>query len=417
MKRIIVLLSTVLLPLSLHAETVKTVLEPEDAFEPVPLESFAWQKWAKGYVTTDEGFVCDNGDSESDQRGLGKIVELNQTKPLPIHVRAESRAENASQRQSTDYSLYLDITYMDGTNRWGVIASFSGGTHDWEEQRLTFVPHKPIKSVNCWLLFRFYKGRALFRNLVFSQAPDRPNVSFFDATPVANERPANGWILRDVKRKSPFVTLEEDGETMGIQAELKTTSLNGARIHTATLRAPDLKDDRILHLAYVKTLTQDNWQWLSFERPGRETALGEMSAMSHTGCGATGQNGTMPFAAVGNGRTGHALGMDFHTPAHGRVVYNGGTRELFVAYDVALTPENNTAVLKTVEFDFADRQGMRSAFSTFYGIYPEAFMVRIKKQGLWMAFAKSARWKAMRTSASPSRRGTMKRRGTMRMAF
>ena len=100
-----------------------------------------------------------------------------------------------------------------------------------------------------------------------------------------------------------------------------------------------------------------------------------------------GHNGTQPIAAVGDGITGHAIGMDLDTPAHGRAVFNAETDELFVAFDIALTPEKNTAKVKVFKFNFDNKKGLRSAFAKLYTVYPEAFKVRIKKQGLWMAFA------------------------------
>ena len=394
MKHILPIIALLMLP-SLHAVVVKKVLNSQDDLKPVPIENIEWRAWEDGYVATNEGFVCDNGNDAKLRRGLGKIIVLNQKRPLAIRVTAESKAENASRGDESNYSLYLDISYADGTNEWGVKSAFTQGTHDWEEKEVIFMPAKPIESIHCWLLFRNHTGKVWFRNLKFYQAPFNANGASFDGTAVINQKPylnMDGWIIRDVKQNTPFVTVYEGGNAfatsnvLGIDFKLETSYDNFARFKTAELTVPNLKEDRILHLAYVFRLPAGTWQWLSFARQPKPSTSGEYMFASNTGCG-MGHNGTQPIAAVGDGITGHAIGMDLDTPAHGRAVFNAETDELFVAFDIALTPEKNTAKVKVFQFNFNNKKGLRSAYAKLYSVYPDAFKVRIKKQGLWMAFA------------------------------
>ena len=397
MKHVLPLIALLMLP-SLHAVVVKKVLNSQDDLKPVSLENIEWRAWEDGYVATDEGFVCDNGDNGKLRRGLGKVITVTQKRPLAIRVTAESKAENASRGDESNYSLYLDISYADGTNDWGVKSPFTQGTHDWEEKEVVFMPAKPIASIYCWLLFRNHTGKVWFRNLKFYQAPFNSDGATFDSTAVINVTPQptafkqwGGWILRDVKQNTPFMTIAKSpeapsGNALDIDFKLETAYANDAKFKTAILHAPDLKEDRILHLAYVQQLPEGDWQWLPFSRNPKRTASGEYKFASNTGCG-VGHNSTQPIAAVANGENGMAIGMDLDTPAHGRAVFNADTRELFVAFDIALTPENNTAKVKVFQFNFNNKKGLRSAFAKLYTVYPEAFKVRIKKQGLWMAFA------------------------------
>ncbi|MBR4416804.1 MAG: hypothetical protein IKS67_08540, partial [Victivallales bacterium] len=397
MKHVLPIIALLMLP-SLHAVVVKKVLNSQADLTPMSLETVEWRAWEDGYVATDEGFVCDNGNDAKLRRGLGKLIVLNQKRPLAIRVTAESKAENASRGDESNYSLYLDISYIDGTNDWGVKSPFTQGTHDWEEKEVVFMPAKPIESISCWLLFRNHTGKVWFRNLKFYQAPFNPDSASFDGTAVINVTPQptafkqwGGWILRDVKQNTPFMTVAkspdaQSGNALGIDFKLESSYSDDAKFKTAILTAPDLKEDRILHLAYVQTLPEGDWQWLPFARNPKRTTSGEYMFASNTGCGA-GHNSTQPIAAVADGENGMAIGMDLNTPAHGRSVYNADTRELFVAFDIALTPENNTATVKVFQFNFNNKKGLRSAFAKLYTVYPEAFKVRIKKQGLWMAFA------------------------------
>ena len=61
MKHILPIIALLMLP-SLHAVVVKKVLNSQDDLKPVPIENIEWRAWEDGYVTTDEGFVCDNGN-------------------------------------------------------------------------------------------------------------------------------------------------------------------------------------------------------------------------------------------------------------------------------------------------------------------------------------------------------------------
>ena len=67
-------------------------------------------------------------------------------------------------KPSAYYSVYANITFMDGTKKGGISAPFKTGTHDWEKAEKTYTPPKPIKLVKFYLLFRKRKGEGWFRN-------------------------------------------------------------------------------------------------------------------------------------------------------------------------------------------------------------------------------------------------------------
>jgi len=66
--------------------------------------------------------------------------------------------------RNANYAFYLDIAYADGTSKYGVVALFNTGTHDWEKAESRFTPEKPIKAVRAYLLFRHKTGTVSFRN-------------------------------------------------------------------------------------------------------------------------------------------------------------------------------------------------------------------------------------------------------------
>ncbi|MFW6163935.1 MAG: hypothetical protein ACODAJ_14290, partial [Planctomycetota bacterium] len=87
-------------------------------------------------------------------------------------------------------------------------------------------------------------------------------------------------------------------------------------------------------------------------------------------------------------RVGTGLGIDMEYPAFFRVGYNDGSGELFLAYDIGLTPEKPVARLRFCVFHFDAAWGFRSALARYYELFPDAFRCRTPRQGLWMPFVK-----------------------------
>ena len=92
------------------------------------LKPDGWRPWEKGFEREGDLFACDNGEDAEVQRGASQTVELNQVRPAPIVAAAWSKAEGVGGAPSSDYALYLDLVYMDGTPLWGQTAAFSVGT-------------------------------------------------------------------------------------------------------------------------------------------------------------------------------------------------------------------------------------------------------------------------------------------------
>ena len=76
--------------------------------------------------------------------------------------------------------------------------------------------------------------------------------------------------------------------------------------------------------------------------------------------GSSGRLSSYPLGAVaGDGqRRGLALGIDMAHPAFYRIGYHAGTGELWIAYDLGLTPEKPAATVRFCRFDFAPCLGL-----------------------------------------------------------
>ncbi len=119
------------------------------------------------------------GDAMAGVRlGAAQNVIVDQKEPGLLAVEGESKALNLSGTPGSGYSIYVDITYQDGSNLWGQIATFNTGTHDWESSRCIIEPAKPVRSANVHLLLRGQSGTAWFRKVRFGPwDPDKKQIT------------------------------------------------------------------------------------------------------------------------------------------------------------------------------------------------------------------------------------------------
>ncbi|MEE8452762.1 MAG: hypothetical protein V3R99_12635 [Thermoguttaceae bacterium] len=307
--------------------------------------------------------------------------------PAPIVAVAESRAVGVGGSADNDYSVYLDLVYADGTPLWGQTANFATGTHDWQTRRVVLLPEKPVKSVTMHLLLRSHSGKAEFRGPELRVVKTPQTACLFDAVPVVPQgEPREGFQVRDVAAGSDFVHL--DRQALGLRLDWKSTAADGVTTIDATL-SDESGRDRAVTLVYTVPVPRKDLRWLI--DPRRSVAVEPRREYVGAGRFRVGANGRLsryPLAAVADGRQGTALAIDMARPAFFRIGYNAGTGELFLAYDLGLTPEKPTARLRLVRYTFDPAWGFRAALSRYYEIFPEAFACRTPQQGLWMPFAK-----------------------------
>jgi len=92
--------------------------------------------------------------------GLGQTVQLNQAKRRLIFFSAYSQSYNNATTQvaDSDYSMYIDVRYMDGTSLYGQTVQFTPVNQDdgpvWNYQYGFIVPQKLVKSCAVYCLFR-----------------------------------------------------------------------------------------------------------------------------------------------------------------------------------------------------------------------------------------------------------------------
>lgn len=333
-------------------------------------------------------YVLDNGGDMKAMNGLNWSVALNQKSAMPFSLSAESLFEAGAEGSgTTDYSLYLDVRYADGTSLYGQTHCFRPRLgRGWQKGVVTVTPDKPVSHVSCYLLLRHRDGRVRFRNLRLKTFPAN-DLAVFDTTPVQVVNPASeaACLLHDAANPADGWTALSDGATTkDFRFGLKRERRDGATFFEARLES--LTDaDRAMTFAYSIPLPEGDLVW--FEDPRKETVMGpgQYRSTVNPGCG-QGALSRWPFGAVRAGGKTVALGYDPDAPAIFRVAANGRLRRLLIAFDLGFAKEKRDATFKFVAFESSGRDGFRGALEKYAALFPDAYKVRIRKHGIWMAF-------------------------------
>jgi hypothetical protein len=153
------------------------------AFEQAQVQTPSWNGFGLGYDLAtgegrngDQGIVC-SADEVGAERGASQSVTLNQKQPVNLVARAWSRAEDVTGEPDSNYCVYVDLVYDDGTSKWGSNAPFEVGTHDWQQAEVVITPEKPVRSATVYALFRNdHTGRVWFDDLFLGEAGSDVNL-------------------------------------------------------------------------------------------------------------------------------------------------------------------------------------------------------------------------------------------------
>jgi len=253
------------------------------------LDPGAWKPWQKGFERKDGVFICDNASDAQIQRGISQTVTLNQTRPEPIMAVAWSKADAVRGGRDSDYSLYLDLVYSDGTPLWGQVAPFNVGTHDWEKAQVIVFPEKPIKSLSFHMLLRRHPGKAWFRNPELRVLKPPAGACLFDGVPVSlSDFTGEGFQVRDVAADSDFVRFER--RAIGLELEYREEQTDKATFFDVTISDTTGKD-RAITLIYAIPAPVEKCRWL--QDPRRSLAVEANQEYMNTGRFSAGANGRL----------------------------------------------------------------------------------------------------------------------------
>lgn len=106
----------------------------------------------------------------SEQHYARQTLTLNRTVGT-LTVSGKSKADGVSGAANSDYSVYVDVNYADGSNLFGQTANFAAGTHDWQTATYTFAPNpaKTVSTIKVYAMFRNKSGTVWFDDLSLTE--------------------------------------------------------------------------------------------------------------------------------------------------------------------------------------------------------------------------------------------------------
>ena len=332
--------------------------------------------------------VADSRKDVAKDAGAVWKVRLDQKVPAQVSVTAEGFVEETD--NAGRCCLYVDAFCTDGTPLYGNVSAFdrliSSG---WNTRTVTISSAKPLASLSVYALLRGTRTRARFR-------PPRvrtvdPSAKFFDGVEIRSAQAPEKemFLVRDAAANGGFEPIV--GEAKGLKLAVDVKAENGARFFDVNL-ADLTGKDRAVTLVYAVPLPAGELTWHQHPRLSMplKGVTGEVRNVSGSGCGAGIGLSRWPFGAVTVGDRGVAVGLDTSAPAYFRTAVNPELRVLYISFDLGLAPEKRDAHLRFVVFPFEARHAFRGAFEAYRKLFPEAFKVRVRDQGIWMAFAKTS---------------------------
>lgn len=377
---------------------------------------------------------------------ISMSVEINQKRPTPLIVTGWSKAEGVVGQRGGDYSVWVDLSYMDDTPLYGQVAMFDVGTHDWQYGEYVITVDKPIKGVTVSVLFRgSYTGTVWFDDIslqevqyeksgVFDRTPvglgltvaSKPqgqvpsafmasedglvlgfggdgSIAEFKAgqTSLLGNGPGGFWF-RDVAANGPWLRpscqVKQDGKSIRLVGEERSAGLRieaqisanqsgidvAASVHDITGR------DRAVTVCFVFPLTDRKWTWHNdIVRSQLTEPYLEYTNFYEYPPG--GWSSAYPFSSLTSEEVGLSLAVPMDCPRVCRFIYNTWFNLFFVAYDFGLTSETlkfpSRADFRFCLYQHAPKWGFRAAVQKYYDRFPQFFVQRLKRGGIWMAFA------------------------------
>src|SRR5262249_19168016 len=174
-----------------------------------------------------QGLCCENRTGVG-WVGASQRIVLNRTNAAPVVVKGWSRAEEVSGGSDSDFSIYVDLLYADGTPLWGQTANFRTGSHDWEHREVRILPEKPVKSLTVNCLLRRHTGKAWFDDVSVEELAAPDGAFLYEGTPVVSA----GAVTIGNGPKQIYTT--SDGLELGMQ----NTSVASLRLSGRDLTGP-----------------------------------------------------------------------------------------------------------------------------------------------------------------------------------
>ena len=294
-----------------------------------------------------------------------------------LKVSGWSRAEAVSGIADDDYSIYVDITYEDGSHLWGQTARFDAGTHDWQYAQKIIELEKPVAELYVYCLFRHHTGTAWFDDIAI--------VETSQALP-----PLDGRLTQ--RDREIFETATVPDSKIGIEARFVGMD-RAIRVDVTAMDTSGL--DRALSLSFGLPLDFTGWIWGDDVSSAKGISEGGLYRNSQS-LGGERWVATYPIASISSpdGHVGLTIAVPMDQPRMVEFQYRYG--EFSIKYDFAVSgltrnfPNRASFTFYIYKNDLPD-WAFRGSLKKYYELFPDFFVKRVTKEGIWMPFTPISR--------------------------
>ncbi|MBN2566113.1 MAG: beta-galactosidase, partial [Candidatus Eisenbacteria bacterium] len=215
-----------------------------------------------------------SSDAASRTRGVHQLLPADRIKaPCRLLVSAWSKAAGVSGEKDSDYAIYVDVSYTDGTHLYAVNVPFDTGTHDWQYASVAVDVAKPVKMFALHLLFRgSHTGTVWFDDVL--AGVQKEGMARYEGRPLAYTIPER---VVNARKRSAMLQEKIGVLERSIQsAEEKGMDISGPRVTLAVAKifASLIPKDAELELEdYPPNM-------IDFRILGREEAVKRIQALS-----------------------------------------------------------------------------------------------------------------------------------------
>lgn len=172
--------------------------------------------------------------------GHWKTIDYDQPDLTPVVFGGECRTKEV---RAVDCCVYLDITHADGSVSYSVRTFFDQGTHGWQKSRRVWIPKKPVRKIEAYVLCRTSLdggdiGTAEFRNVYLErragvQATDGLPEPFPPRTSPLAKGSFRVWTTDSLRRVTPY-DFPADVAASRLAFDVAARGAASAQVHVST---------------------------------------------------------------------------------------------------------------------------------------------------------------------------------------
>ena len=281
----------------------------------------------------------------------------------------------------SDFSVYLDLEYADGSHEYRQTAQFATGTTTWQRAQKLITLQKPPKLATVYVLLRGgHNGTAYFADVSLKMADGLPGPTMLtDGTVKAMPY---GVLVKASKAAPTSLAVEARFE-----GRPHCIAVTGTVARTDT----SLSTDRAVSISLMLPVDATGWHFPA--DLNADVVLGpedDAHGLQYQNAALPFPTDFYPFMALHNDAVGLAAGVAVDGPVFvSRASYVASRKGFIITADFALTQRSqrfpNVANFSFVFFRIQPpRWGFRAALQTYYGLYSAFSENVIKDQGVWL---------------------------------